>query len=80
MLRRESSTLINTEHKSTRLRKGRTKAREDGRSVESAEGGGKEEGAKSESGYQTALLGVTISVAIVGWKLVDGRTEKGTRR
>lgn len=49
---------------------------DDGRSVESA-GKGRE-----REWVPTALLGVTISVAIVGWKLVavvDGRIEKGTR-
>lgn len=38
-------------------------AREDGRSMEEARGGGSE-------GVRVGTNGVTISVAIVGWKLV----------
>jgi len=51
-------------------------AREDGRSVESVGKG------RQREWVPTALLGVTISVAIVGWKLVavvDGKIEKGTQ-
>lgn len=67
MLRRESSTLINTEHKSTRLRKGAY-----GRAAETADGeNGKRTARRRNGGVErewvpTALLDVTISVAIVG--------------
>lgn len=75
VLRRESSTLINTEHKGTRLRRGwkDEQAR-----------GWKEGGSNERMGTDGFALHVTISVAIAGMETscrwwTEGGKEKETR-
>lgn len=71
MLRRESSTLINTEHKREhKTEKGEAYGRGRAERAERAAGGTargrRAEERGSESEYQPGLLCVTISVAIAG--------------